>query len=180
MRSGIHQMSGPVIAAVTAGKGRERTVKSIICDLVEQLRGVRPHVRTTLASLGIDSLSTVIFVRRISDSLGGIIRVEPSLIFATGMTIEQLSFVLEERMRQIKPELFTTLNITPLGESDIEAVGCEDADDVDDQSQLLGSAPSEVDSVFESVISANRRLIQGVRGILTFLVLWDHFHVSTC
>lgn len=34
----------------------------------------------------------------------------------------------------------------------------------------------QLESSFEIVITSNRQLLEGIRGIFTFLVLYDHFH----
>ena len=58
-----------------------------ICDTVEKLRGRRPTYGSSFASIAVDSLGAVMFVKYLSDSLGGI-RIEPAKLYAPGITIK--------------------------------------------------------------------------------------------
>lgn len=57
-------------------------------DLIaySQLRGRRPLLSNSFASIGVDSLGAVMFIKYLSDSLGGL-RLEPAKIYAPGVTI---------------------------------------------------------------------------------------------
>ena len=50
------------------------------------MRGKRPNLSNSFASIGVDSLGAVMFIKYLSDSVGGI-RIEPSKIYAPGVTI---------------------------------------------------------------------------------------------
>jgi acyl carrier protein len=41
-----------------------------ICDVVEKVRGRRPVLSSSFASIGVDSLGAVMFVKYLSESLG--------------------------------------------------------------------------------------------------------------
>ena len=53
-------------------KGRRRAMLLHITEVVQQLRGYRPSPNSSFASIGIDSLGSILFLRYLSDSLGGI------------------------------------------------------------------------------------------------------------
>jgi len=36
--------------------------------------------------------------------------------------------------------------------------------------------PSEMETAFDNLVVTNIHIIDGLRGVLTFLVLWDHYH----
>ena len=36
--------------------------------------------------------------------------------------------------------------------------------------------PSAMESGFDNLVVSNIHLIDGLRGVLTFMVLWDHYH----
>ena len=62
--------------------------------VIPQVRGRRPVLANSFASIGVDSLGAVMFIKYLSDSVGGI-RIEPSKIYAPGVTIRYVTvFVL--------------------------------------------------------------------------------------
>jgi hypothetical protein len=61
-----------------------------ICDVVEKLRGRRPALSSSFASIGVDSLGAVMFVKYLSESLGGL-RIDPSKIYAPGVTVSSFA-----------------------------------------------------------------------------------------
>ena len=68
-----------------------------ICDTVEKLRGRRPTFGSSFASIAVDSLGAVMFVKYLSDSLGGI-RIEPAKLYAPGITIKSFAENLLTRL----------------------------------------------------------------------------------
>jgi hypothetical protein len=52
-----------------------------------QVRGRRPKLSNSFASIGVDSLGAVMFIKYLSDSLNGL-RLEPAKIYAPGITIK--------------------------------------------------------------------------------------------
>ena len=114
---------GSSVGGGEAGAGTGFTGTSVgitmdvhICSVIEKLRGSRPGVNTSFAALGVDSLGAIMFVKQLSDSLGGI-RIQPTTIFAPGVTIKQYGFTLFERLQHEKPDtlikkgLVTTLRL---------------------------------------------------------------------
>lgn len=74
-----------------------------ICDMVEQMRGRRPSSGSSFAAIGVDSLGAVMFVKFLSDSLGSI-RIEPSKIYAPGVTIRSFAEGLITRLEKEGPD----------------------------------------------------------------------------
>ena len=155
------------------------TMTSHICDIVERLRGVRPGPHTTFAALGVDSLGAVMFVRQLSESLGGL-RVKPADLFTPGVTVKQYAVGIRKTLLRDKPVLLQTLGISD-GDVDEdenkEESGAERGDDSKavDGKVVLDYCPSAVESSFDDLIVSNIPFLDGVRGILTFMVLIDHF-----
>ena len=79
-----------------------------VCDMIEELRGRRPSTNSSFASIGVDSLGAVMFIKYLSDSLGGI-RLEPAKIYAPGVTIRSFSESLLTRLEKEKPEALINL-----------------------------------------------------------------------
>lgn len=81
-----------------------------ICDTIEKLRGRRPAFSSSFASIGVDSLGAVMFIKYLSDSLGGV-RIEPAKIYAPGVTIRSFAEALLTRLEQEKPEALLFLGL---------------------------------------------------------------------
>lgn len=84
-----------------------------ICDMVEQMRGRRPSSGSSFAAIGVDSLGAVMFIKFLSDSLGGI-RIEPAKIYAPGVTIRTFAEGLITRLEKEKPDALLQLGKEPL------------------------------------------------------------------
>ena len=84
-----------------------------ICDMVEQMRGRRPSSSSSFAAIGVDSLGAVMFIKFLSDSLGGI-RIEPAKIYAPGVTIRTFAEGLITRLKKEKPDALLQLGKEPL------------------------------------------------------------------
>jgi Phosphopantetheine attachment site len=82
-----------------------------ICDTIEKLRGRRPAFSSSFASIGVDSLGAVMFIKYLSDSLGGI-RIEPAKIYAAGITIKSFAEALLIRLEREKPEALLFLGVS--------------------------------------------------------------------
>ena len=61
-----------------------------------------------------------------------------------------------------------------------EAEGCrdrEEEDEEDGEEHYRGEGLlQKLENSFEDILTSNRDIIEGVRGVFTFLVLYDHFH----
>ena len=80
-----------------------------ICSVVQNVKGIRPSHNCTLASLGVDSLGTIILIKKISETFDGI-RVKPKEIFQSGLTIADLSVEIKEKLISKKSEILNELN----------------------------------------------------------------------
>ena len=150
----------------------ELTMANHICNVVQKVRGYHPRPSATLAAIGIDSLGSVLFVRSLSDSLGGV-KIDVKTVFGAGVTINALSQTLYTTTRDQKPHILTELGITAEVVKPIEA-DIEKANLVSGDSNMVEEWIAE-DS-FDDVLVSNKSMLEGVRGVLTLLVLWDHFH----
>lgn len=144
-----------------------KTMADHICDVIEAVRGRRPKSSAHFTSLGVDSLGAVLFIRNLSMSLGGL-ALDPSKVYAQNVTIAALGRDLHEQLQRDNPAVLRSLHITrQLEKFDAEmGLGIE---------QEFVLAP-DADADFENGIVSNVRLYEGIRGVLTFLVLWDHYH----
>ena len=104
---GLTAAATPVVltqtaAAADAGGGSgsdsdgKLTMDVHICGVIERVRGVRPGVNASFAAMGVDSLGAIMFVKQLSDSLGGL-RILPATVFVPGLTIKQYGVTLYNR-----------------------------------------------------------------------------------
>ena len=147
-----------------------------ICDIVEQSKGHRPQPKSSFASMGVDSIGAILFIKTLSEKLGGL-RINPGTIFAPGTTIESFSDVIEKRLRAENPEVLKKiLGVTASSFEDDDVENCNEGVDDETEGEEL-SDPFETD--FENVVARHRKLFEGLRGVFTFLVLFDHYHHKT-
>jgi hypothetical protein len=125
-REGSESGAGAGVGVGVEGKGaylnsRQRSLldsKNVtimvkhICDMVEQMRGRRPSSGSSFAAIGVDSLGAVMFIKFLSDSLGGI-RIEPAKIYAPGVTIRTFAEGLITRLEKEKPDALLQLGTSP-------------------------------------------------------------------
>jgi hypothetical protein len=117
------------------------------------------------------------FIHSLSLSLGGL-RIDPATLYSPGVSIRSLAKVLLERLEREDPALKRKIIMGETGEAatddvDIEA-GLHSVSDSDEESNEPTLTESE--SSFDESLVSNVRLLQGMRGVFTFMVLWDHFH----
>ena len=151
---------------------QKKTVSSAVLDVVEELRGTRPKLSATLAALGVDSLGSIMLVRRLSDTFGGL-AIRPKDVFGPGLTIAVLSKNLSTRLQNELPAVLQ--NYENEEYLDVEAGGAEKGihEDLND-TQVQGVHKVEVK--FDESIAGNINLFEGCRGVLALLVLWEHYH----
>jgi hypothetical protein len=82
---------------------RQRSMAAHICDVIKQVRGRRPKPSSSFAMIGVDSLGAVMFIKSLSDSLGGV-RIEPSKLYAPGVTITSFAEELYQRLLTENPD----------------------------------------------------------------------------
>ena len=85
-----------------------------ICTIVEKVRGRRPPRTgaTSFASIGVDSLGAVLFVKYLSESVGGV-KIDPVTIYAPGVTVRSFAEDLYKRLEEKHPEVLQALGIPP-------------------------------------------------------------------
>ena len=143
----------------------ENTMLAHVCKLMHSLKGITPKPSSTFGALGVDSLGAALFVKLLSDSLGGI-RINQVKMYRSGVTVRTFADELYERLLEEKPSVVAELGLRP--NHDIEAGGEEEDSE--------GCEFDRYEKSFASLISSNTRFINGIRGIFTVLVLWGHYH----
>ena len=96
-----------------------------ICIIIEKVRGRRP-LRTgaaSFASIGVDSLGAVLFVKYLSESVGGV-KIDPLTVYAPGVTVRSFAEDLYKRLEEKHPEVLHALGIPP--EHDVESYPSRD------------------------------------------------------
>lgn len=146
-----------------------RSMADHICDIIEAIRGRRPKPFAYFTTVGVDSLGAVLFIRNLSDTLGGY-RIDPARIYAPNVTIAMIAREIHEHLAASNPSLLADLGIT-----------CTLADYEQRNSMEGGKgdgadANDAVERDFEGGVLSNIRLLEGLRGILSFMILWDHYH----
>ena len=134
---------------------RNRSMVSFVADAIETVRGSRPPLNASFASIGVDSLSAVLFIRYLSDQLDGL-PIEPSKIYAPKVTVQTFAADLWERLLLERPNLLKRLDLSEVGGRQ-HANGKHEDD-------------NDADAAFDDLMVSNRRFLDGVRGILTFMV----------
>lgn len=145
----------------------ERPISSIICEAVHQLRGVRPQVGSSLSAFGLDSLGSVMLLRHLSTALQGEISIKMNDLFAVDATIKSIGQLLYSRANE---SVKMKLKLIPERDGDEENVleeGEEDANNLVHRTDYFGA-----------VLLSNRRLMDGLRGVFTLMVLFNHWHSS--
>ena len=90
-----------VVGSAATGSG---SVVAHICAVIEKLREIRPRPNFSFASLGLDSLGSIMFVRALSVSLDGM-RIDPTALYSPGVTIQSFADQLRVRLTVENPSL---------------------------------------------------------------------------
>ena len=102
-------------------------------------------------------------------------------MFGSGVTVRSLADRLHEKLCAENPHMLFTLHekekerIEQASDCNHLCAGAEDGDLEEGGELNLGSTSGKSDC-FEECVLANRELFEGLRGVLTLMVLWDHFH----
>ena len=136
---------------------RNSTMVSLVADAIEALRGSRPLMYSTFANIGVDSLGAVLLIRYLSDRLEST-HIDPSQLYAPKVTIQSFATSLWKRLALERPNLLSKLGISESGASaDLKHASIE----------VNGN---DTHDAFEDLIITNRRYLDGIRGVLTFMV----------
>ena len=195
------------VLRASGGGAKAKRLEDHVIESIYKIRKRRPPPHASFASIGVDSLGAVMFLKLLSDSLGGI-RIDPAKIYAPGVTIRSFSRELDGRVRSEKPGLLTTLGIEEIpisgslcsNEGDPNGKGVnlamrqidlsrdaalhqiqmqedeEEAETEEAGPDGLWAWEQQQETLFEFNLASNRKLLEGLRGVFTFLVLFDHFH----
>jgi hypothetical protein len=86
------------------------------------------------------------------------------------MTIKKYAILIKTKISAEKPQLLSKMGIIYEEEDD-----AEESKEYKDESQLDVNLPSAAESAFEYSLTSNRGLLEGLRGVFIFMVLWDHY-----
>jgi hypothetical protein len=78
------------VGSTASSVARRNTVEAILLKAIFQLRGRRFGPNANFSSIGIDSLGSVLFVKYISDTFGGV-RVSPASLYSPGVTVRSFA-----------------------------------------------------------------------------------------
>lgn len=137
-----------------------RTLAKFICETIAATRGGEiPSEGSSFAAIGVDSVGAIIFVRQLSASLDNV-AIDLATIFGGGVTIRTFADGMMKKLRDEKP-----------------AVACRfldpDLEDPAEESSGLEDSPAE--QAFNDRMLANRTFLNGLRGLLAVMVLYDHY-----
>ena len=131
---------------------------------IEEIKGIKVNKFTALATLAIDSLGSVVFVRQLSERFGGI-RITPREVFTSGMTINLLAKQLNSRLKIENPKYFLQYfeeNENIVTSADIESNVNDEKDENKCSHTCRGTnfkyvlvAPSPEEQSFEECITCN-------------------------
>ena len=96
--------SNVVGSAATGALRPSGSIVAHICDVIEKLREERPGPNSSFASLGLDSLGSIMFVNTLSVSLDGI-SIDPTSLYSPGLTIQSFADQLRVRLTIENPTL---------------------------------------------------------------------------
>ena len=158
--------------AVQTISSKKVTIINKIIDAVKISNGMTVGPNASIASVGIDSLGSIILVKVVSSTLGNI-SIDPTTLFAPEMTVKKFAFDLQKKILADKPDLLNQLNIDILNEGDIESANKNTDDSDTGDNGILSQSPIDVE--FDKALASNITFAEGVRGIMTFFVLWNHY-----
>jgi len=87
-----------------------------VCGIFQKVRGRRPNATSSFSAMGIDSLGAIMFIRLLSESLGGI-KISPAEVYANGVTIQSFSDALHRRLITENPRSRAQPDISSCGKA---------------------------------------------------------------
>ena len=176
-----------------------------MCQIFQTVRGRKPNSNATLSAMGVDSLGAIMFIRFLSDSVGGI-KITPAEVYSSGVTIKSFSDVLHRRLIKENPAALRKLGLSDTASAfDAEATSLledglannnisnnvrgshgesssftkqrdQGGFDATGNNEDDYEEPDNAAADFDELVAANRSVFEGLRGVFTFMVLYDHFH----
>lgn len=159
---GSHEKAIPLSGALALKK--TDTMLDHVLSVFHAVRGTTASASASFSALGVDSLGAIFFIKSLNQSIGGKITVKPSDVFGANISMASFSEELYRKLAASDPGTLARLGIRS------------------------GSSPSEMDlnenldisqvasGKFDELMSTNVKLFEGIRGWLTAMVLYDHFH----
>eukprot|EP01039_Chlorochromonas_danica_P006744 gene6744-7454_t len=150
-----------------------RPVSAVICEVIKALRGHRPSPSNNLGAFGLDSLGSVMLLRQLSNALHGEVTMRLDDLFVPGRTIRDLGKLLYDRC---SPAAREKLHL--ISENEAENESWESQMECGEGGEASKDHFAHVPTIdyFGASLLANKRLIEGIRGVLAFMVLYDHWH----
>eukprot|EP00981_Chlorochromonas_danica_P002495 scaffold474_cov169-Ochromonas_danica.AAC.30 len=164
------QVGVTLTATVATAPDAVRPVSAIICGVILALRGHRPSSSNNLGAFGLDSLGSVMLLRQLTTALHGQVMLKLDELFVPGRTIRDLGQILFDRCNSMTKEKLHLISETEAESSGWEAM--ENGEACGDQHQ---DSVVSIDYYGASLLG-NKRLFEGLRGVFTFMVLYDHWH----
>eukprot|EP01039_Chlorochromonas_danica_P006730 gene6730-7440_t len=150
-----------------------RPVSAVICEVIKALRGHRPSPSNNLGAFGLDSLGSVMLLRQLSNALHGEVTMRLDDLFVPGRTIRDLGKLLYDRC---SPAAREKLHL--ISENEAENESWESQMECGEGGEASKDHFAHVPTIdyFGASLLANKRLFEGLRGVFTFMVLYDHWH----
>eukprot|EP01039_Chlorochromonas_danica_P000739 gene739-803_t len=148
----------------------DRPVSSIICEIIQMLRGHYPSIDNNLGGFGLDSLGSVMLLRQISNAFHGEVSIKLDDLFVPGRTIRDLGQLLYDRSSLKIREKLHLISEKDAKNSDWESL----LENGEGSGQKFH--PMQLIDYYGASLLANKRLFEGLRGVFTFMVLYDHWH----
>lgn len=132
-----------------------------IARVVLQCSGRSLRPKSSFAALGVDSLSSILFLRALSDSFSGAVDMQLiHSIYSPDTTLADFASKLHAHLVTKAPSAMQNAGISPL---------------LSTTNDISEPFESDVECRLLAVMTCNVRIIQGLRGFLAFMVLYDHF-----
>ena len=144
----------------------------LVLHVLKESRGVNASSSSSFASVGIDSIGGIFFIRALSDALGGI-SISPRELYSPGTTVGSFASKLQLRITNERPELLPVIEAS----ADVKTLTMMSSGFDLEEGKAAGSEEGSEEAVdsLHFAITSNLRLLQGLRGLFTIMVLFDHY-----
>jgi len=154
---------------------------SHILYTISKTTGTKLGANSSFATMGVDSLAAVIFVKELSDSIGGM-RIDPKKIFSPTMTVKRFSEELQDSLLTSNPEVLISLGIARKsdeedgsGSAKIILNSYDENFEDSAQSDQETKGTKICDTFSADCVASNLKIFEGLRGLFTAMVLAGHF-----
>ena len=91
-------------------KNTSHIMEHHVIDCIFKIKGRRPPPHASFASIGVDSLGSIVFIKVLSDTLGGI-KITPAKIYSPGVTLRTFSKELSARVVAERPTVAEAMGL---------------------------------------------------------------------